>query len=377
MSAGVLVHEWLSPVGGSENVFGALASVFPDADMMCLWDDRGETYGGRRPRETWLARTQLRRHKALALPLMPIAWRRAPGAYDWILSSSHAFAHHVRFPASPGAVKLAYVHTPARYVWAPELDPRGAGLIARAGATPLRALDRMRAQEIDSIAVNSEYVRDRVRRSWGRDARVIHPVVEVERIQSVKSWVEGLQGSDAAIIEKLPPIFVLGASRWIGYKRLDLVIGAGAAAGVPVVIAGGGPDESRLRAVARDAPVPVVFVRDPSDALLYALYERAGVLVFPAVEDFGIVPAEALAAGTPVAVGPTGGAREVPDGGSGVLLDDFRPETLRRAVESAFTLSAQACRERARRFGRERFKASAREWVDEVVGGRSLPGRAA
>ena len=119
--SGVLVHEWLAPRGGSENVFESLTRIFPDAARYCLWNDSDGrfTVDG----ETWLARTPLRGHKAAALPLMPLAWRTLPDVdAEWILTSSHLFAHHARFGGvARHAPKLVYAHTPARYIWTPEL----------------------------------------------------------------------------------------------------------------------------------------------------------------------------------------------------------------------------------------------------------------
>ena len=106
--SGVLVHEWLAPRGGSENVFEALSRVFPDAARYCLWNESEGRFvvDG----ETWLARTPLRGRKAAAVGLMPLAWRTLPSVdADWILTSSHLFAHHARFGGSGrGAPKLVY-----------------------------------------------------------------------------------------------------------------------------------------------------------------------------------------------------------------------------------------------------------------------------
>src|SRR5690606_36447909 len=124
------------------------------------------------------------------------------------------------------------------------------------------------------------------------------------------------------LLEELPDAFVLGASRFIRYKRLDLVISAAEKAGLPAVIAGRGPEEQHLRAVAAAARVPVHIVVSPSDEMLYALMQLAAVFVFPAIEDFGIVPVEAQAAGTPVVTGPFGGQVETFENGvSGVVAD--------------------------------------------------------
>ncbi len=200
--------------------------------------------------------TPLRRHKALALPLMPATWRapQRSAAYDWALVSSHAFAHHVNV-GSPECPKYVYVHTPARYLWAPELDARGDNLAARLAGPPAAGDRPASRAEATSIAANSRFVADRVERAWERPATVIHPPVDVAWIRS-GGWRKQLTDADRRVLEALPADFVLGVSRFIPYKRLDAVMQTGQLLGVPVVIAGHGPLEAELRAMAAEFTVP-------------------------------------------------------------------------------------------------------------------------
>lgn len=366
--AGAIVHEWVARTGGSERVFEAMARVFPDADLFTLWDDSGGENFNRAIHESWLSRTPLRRHKALALPLMPTVWRtlRARRGYEWVLVSSHVFAHHARFAGQDRNLpKLIYAHTPARYIWEPGLDSRGRSSVVRLGASILRPLDRRRNREAVAVATNSEFVRKRVQDAWDRDATVIHPPVEVALIRSRNCWQEVLTGEEARIADRIPDVFVLGASRFVPYKRLEVVLATGAAAGVPVVIAGDGPERARLRALAADVNVPVHIVRNPSDALLYALYQRALAYVFPAVEDFGIMPVEAMAAGCPVVVGSRGGASEsVRAGVSGAIAESSDVKDLVVALEHAAGLERRFIPETVQRFSVDRFQHEIRDWVE-------------
>lgn len=362
--SGVLVHEWLARHGGSENVLSELAHIFPDAPIVSLWDDAPERFAPGRVSETWMARTPLRRHKALALPLMLETWRHlGANDADWILCSSHLFAHHARFsgPAAD-APKYVYTHTPARYIWTPELDDRGDSRIARTISRSLQGFDRKRAQEAHSIAVNSAFVGSRVEKAWGRESVVIHPPV------SVKAYAEDSQdlltSKEGSILDALPATFILGASRFVPYKRLDVAIAAGVAAGIPVVIAGDGPDGTRLRALADENPGLVTFVHQPSTALLNQLYRRALVYVFPAIEDFGIMPVEAMATGTPVIANAVGGAAEsVKHGVTGATLQSFDSAALREAVDIAATADAADCISTAWEFDVEVFAGRIRAWV--------------
>ena len=235
---------------------------------------------------------------------------------------------------------------------------------ARAASTVLKPLDRRRAQEATAVAANSEYVRRRVQRAWLRDATVIHPPVDVDRINAEPDWTARLDGRDAAVAAALPGEYLLGASRFIAYKRLDLVVRAGEASGLPVVLAGGGPDHEAVQALARQAEVPVTIVSEPSAALLSALYQRAAAFVFPAVEDFGMMPVEAMAAGTPVVANAQGGTREsVVPGLSGALVERFDREELRRAVEQARAVDRRALVDHAASFSVARFQERIRAWV--------------
>ncbi|WP_242090268.1 glycosyltransferase [Curtobacterium sp. DN_7.5] len=364
---GVILHEWIERRGGAERVVDAMASAFPAADLGCTWDDDPGRYPGRVVRESFIARTPLRGRKALALPALSAMWRAAPpvrGEYDWALVSSHLFAHHARVLGVAPERQFTYVHTPARYLWNPELDARGDRLAVRAVAPFFRAVDRRRGRELRRVAANSGFVRDRIRDAWGIEARVIHPPVQVDRLTSVPDWSAELDEHELAVLEDLPRGYLLGASRFVPYKRLDVAIDAGRASDRPVVIAGSGPGETELRALSSRSGVDVRFVIDPSDALMAALMQRATAFVFPPVEDFGIMPVEAMALGTPVVANRLGGAGEtVQDGVTGALVDDFSDAALARAVDRVSGLDGAACRERAAQFRTERFQQELREWM--------------
>ncbi|MFC5061605.1 glycosyltransferase [Actinomycetospora atypica] len=364
----MLVHEWIAQAGGSENVLEAMSTSFPDADIHCLWNDSSGRFDASRVHESWMARTPFRRSKALALPLMPVAWRTLQDqGYEWALISSHAFAHHAHFRGAPATFRrFVYVHTPARYVWSRAHDARGDGLLARIASRALRPLDRRRAGEGAEFAANSHFVRERIRRTWGVDARVIHPPVDVELIQSVDDWRSELTDGERRFLDLLPSDFVLGASRFIPYKRLEDVIRTGEALSKPVVLAGRGPHRRVLEDAAATANVPVIFVDAPSRAMLYALYQRTALYVFPAVEDFGIMPVEAMAAGAPVLAQVEGGAAEsVIPGLTGGLVAFDDDDAIRRAAYEAMQTLQSHRREHAKEFSLARFQREIAEWVSQ------------
>lgn len=362
---GLIAHEWIEKTGGAERVLDSFVDLYPDADVYCLWNSAPDRYPTGRVAESPLARSPLRERKALSLPVMPFLWRSIPDAdYEWMLISSHLFAHHARTSSVSPDRTFVYAHTPARYLWTPELDPRGASPLVRAVAPAFRALDARRARGHVNVAANSAFVRDRIRSTWKVDAQVIHPPVDVARLQSVADWTAELSADDRALFDSLPDAFILGASRFVGYKRLDVAIDTAVATGMPVVIAGSGPEEAALRTYARAAGARAHFVLNPSDALMAALMQRAVVYVFAPVEDFGIMPVEAMAVGTPVIVNAVGGASEsVVDGETGVALSSFDPESLRRAVAATSWMQPSRVRARAAEFGEARFQRVVRAWM--------------
>lgn len=283
-----LVHEWFGATGGSEEVFRRIADLVPHAERFVLWKDRDVTEPGLR--ESWLARTPLTRSKALALPLMPLVWRTLTRErYDVVISSSHAFAHTVRLGSPEQTRYLSYVHAPARYLWSPTFDGRGASPLLAPPRRVLRAADVRLSRHVHSYAANSREVQNRIRRYWRRDATVINPPVDTDYFAAAPA-VDRSQSRD----------YLLGVGRWIPYKNFDLVIGIAEAAGLPLVLAGSGPEETNLRRLADRVGVPVTFEVMPGKERLRQLYWGARALLFPVHEDFGIIPVEAQACGTPV-----------------------------------------------------------------------------
>lgn len=358
----------MEKAGGAEKVVNSMLKSFPDADLFCLWNDAQGGHG-RNVRESWLAKTRLRKHKALALLAMPAIWKHLSfnEEYEWALISSHLFAHQATLTGINSATrKYVYVHTPARYIWTPELDARGQGIGARLLSPALRSVDRARARANKRVAANSDFVRQRIQATWGIDSRVIYPPVDVKRITSKENWADQIDERYHEVLDALPDEFILGASRFVPYKRLDWVISAGEAANVAVVIAGAGPEEQRLRLQAAGAKVPVTFLISPPDELLFVLYQRALAYIFPPVEDFGIMPVEAMAAGAPVVVNHQGGAAEsVINGQTGVHLESFSGQEITAAIHAASNMDRSQIRHRSHEFSEERFMTQIQEWIAE------------
>lgn len=364
-----IVHEWLDSLAGSEKVFLALADLLPASDLYALTVSpamqeqlhrRGLTV-----RTTWLDTPFARAHRGLTLPLMPLAWQTLRPLvkgddYDLVISSHHAYADSNRIGRRAGH-HLVYVHTPARYVWSPELDERGGNPGVRVARPLLQGLDLRAARGVTEFAANSTAVRDRIHRYYHRDARVIYPPVDLEH------FVPG-SGDTGLDVERG---YLLSVGRFIPYKRHDLALRLSADVGVPVVLAGHGPEERALRVLAADLGVEAHFCIKPDDDRLRAIYQGASALVFVGLEDFGIVPVEAQACGTPVIGLAAGGTLDtVVPGVSGALVSEsYELGELREALQECRALSRSGVAASARRFSSEVFRQRILEWISDSTGG--------
>lgn len=357
-----LCHEWLRSRSGSEKTFERIAQTFPSADLYALTRNPAIEFslGGRPVHTTFIDQlAPLRQRHALQLPLMPLAWRYASRkSYDLVITSSHACVKGF-WPARK-ALHLCYCYTPMRYVWLSSLDQRRTrDHLSRFGESVLRQWDLSSVAWVDEFAAISTEVQARIERFYGRPSRVIHPPVDTAFY------------SPDETLEKAG--FVLAVSRMVPYKRLDLAIKACGALGVPLVIAGAGPQETVLRELAGRSKASVEFVIHPSDEVLRKLYREAEALIFPAEEDFGIVAVEAQACGTPVlALGKGGSLDTVVDGETGVLVPEQTEEEMTAGLETLLGSrpAASRCRHNAERFSAQRFSEELIDWVSRCVADR-------
>lgn len=356
-----IAQEWIAARAGSEKVFEAMSEALPQADLYALTYDptvRLET-GGRQVHTSFLdAHPLLRDHREISLPLMPLAWRRiaAKKSYDIVVTSSHACAKGFR----PGrsSLHLSYVHSPMRYAWTPQLDGRGQSPFFAPARAELRRWDKRSTRWVDDFAANSSAVAARVQDFYERDARVIPPPV------------------DTAFFSE-PPLHesvrsgLLAVGRLIPYKGFDLAIKVAAATGEALTIVGRGPEEAKLRAMAAEAGAPVHFETSANDTRLRQYFRSARLLIFPTVEDFGIVPVEAQAAGLPV-IGPRRGGLldTVIHGETGVLVDPMSIAAFADACVQFRSSSStvEACVTNASQFSEAQFRRRFLRWVSDCGG---------
>ena len=352
-----LVHDYLNQRGGAERVFAHIASAWPQAPIYTsLYDGRvtGELFASARVRPSYLAGIPFanKYFRALA-PLYPRAFESFDfTGFDAIVSSTTSWAKGIRVP--PGAVHVCYINTVSRFAFAPdEYVPR----YARPFVTRLIEWDRRAAQRPTRFVANSRNVAERIRKFYGRDSDVLHCPVDLDRFSV------GPGNGDYCVV----------AARLLPYKRVDLAIRAAALANVPLFVAGSGPDEERLRRIAKGTTTTMLgFV---SDARLNELIGNARAAVVPGEEDFGLVPLEAAAAGRPTIAYRAGGALEtIVEGETGAFFDDASAESLAEALGAfdAARFDPRRLRAHAERFSPAQFIEKLRSIVERTY--REKPG---
>lgn len=319
-----IAQDWLADEAGSERVTLEFSRILANAPIYTSFFNPAIFDRAIDPRRvhTWPLQRLLgpTRHFRSLLPLYPAYFSLLDlRDYQLVLSSSVAFTHAVR--TEPTAMHISYVYTPLRYAW--DLDSYLAGsawgLPARVGSRALRGVlkrwDVATASRPDVVVAISEAVRERIKRHWKRDAEVIYPPVDVEEIP-LSTHDDG---------------FLLVAARMLAYRRLDIAVDACTALGRELVVVGDGPERAHLE---RRAGGSVRFLGRVDRPQLLDLFARCHAYLVPGIEDFGIAPVEAMAAGKPV-VGYRGGgvAETVVDGSSGVLFDEQDSGSMATAIE--------------------------------------------
>lgn len=363
-----IVFEWFQRFGGVERVVAEMQRAFPSADFFALVHDpesvRGTPLDGVPVRTSFIQSLPKAKEKYRSyLPLMPLAVEQFDlRPYDLVLSSSHTVAKGVLTRADQ--LHVSYVYTPVRYAWDLYLDylvdsgmDRGIkSWFARPLLHYIRLWDAVAANRVDAYLTLSRYVQRRIWRLYRRPARVIYPPVEVERYRPDLPRDE----------------FFVTVSRFVPYKRMDLIVEAFTRMGRELVVIGDGPDRVKIERLA--GPNVKILGYQPDEVVAQYL-QRARAFIFAADEDFGIAPVEAQASGCPVIAYGRGGALETVIGwpsskATGVFFETQTPEALKAAV-SFFeaheeSIKPEACRSNAERFSRGRFQREFQATMEEL-----------
>ena len=357
-----LVHEWLVNYAGSERVVEQIINCFPEADVFTLIDnlsssERGFLHG-KKVTTSFLQKIPLAKTKhRLFLPLMPLAIEQFDlSAYDVIISSSHAVAKGVL--TGPNQLHICYCHSPMRYAWDMQhqylkesnSESGVKSWIMRYFLHKIRVWDYRTANGVDYFIANSSFIARRIKKVYARESEVIHPPVDVEK------FIPCLVKND----------YYFTASRLVPYKKIDLI--AAAFKLMPdkkLIIAGSGPDKDKLLNLI-DGVKNIRYVGFITDAQMIEYMEKAKAFVFAGEEDFGIIPVEAQACGTPVIAYGVGGVRDsVVAGVTGELFNSQDVSSLIDAVMKFENSSydANACVDNAKKFSVAEFCSKFKESV--------------
>lgn len=355
-----IVHESLSARGGAERVLEELALVFPHARIYALEAENNALFGGAPVTVSFLRRVpEILRRRRLVLPLYPLAPETFDlSASDVVISSSSAFAKGI--VTRPNTLHVCYCHAPTRFLWDATQDilrEFEQGTLRR-GALQLilhilRLWDRAAAKRVDVFVANSETTKARIRKYYRSDATVIPPPVDVERFSCAP--------------ERMRQYFLF-LGRLSPYKGARLAIQTFRKLELPLVVAGQGRELPILKKIAGPT---ITFRGFVPEERLPALYAGARAVVFPSDDDFGIVPVEALASGTPVLALRRGGATEtIIEGVTGEFFDEPMEELLadcvRRFLEHEESYDVEAMRDTARKFSPMNFQSSMRSCVEQA-----------
>jgi len=366
-----LIHDWLVVNGGAEKVLQRLLNIFPNADLYTLVDFLDEESRG------WLGDTKITTSFIQKMPfakskysnylsLFPIAIEQFDmSGYDLIISSSYCVAKGVI--TGPEQVHLSYCHSPARYAWdlqaqylkESNLHKGMKSIIARYILHKFRIWDVRTANSIDAFIANSQFIKKRINKCYRRDALIIYPPADLDRFQLYEDKQD----------------YFLAASRLVPYKRIDLIVEAfSKMPDKKLKVIGSGPELDKINALGKGFD-NIEIMGYQKDAILKETMQKAKAFVFAAEEDFGILPVEAQACGTPVIAFGKGGCLEtVTDGVSGIHFYEQSTDAIVDALDrfDGLTFSPADVRENAMKFSTAAFDNNILTFVDEL---RSMVGQ--
>lgn len=358
----VLLHDWLVGFRGGERVLEALCELYPDAPIYTLIHKKGSTSPTIESKEivtSWLNNIPgIHEHYRYFLPLMPFAAAslKIKHQADIVISSSHCVIKGVKKPE--GAIHVSYIHSPMRYIY-DQFDNyfSKSRLLIKVFANLLRpflkAWDFLSNANVDYFVANSTFIQKRIQTFYFRDSVVIHPFVD---LQDFKNQPLENQRENFLMVTAFAP-----------NKRVDLAIEAFNQSGLPLRIIGGGSDAeiSGLKSIAKSN---VNFLGQISREAVLKEYSNAKALIFPGVEDFGIVPLESLASGTPVIAYKVGGVLDTLNEQSAVFFESPTAEALLDAVEKfkKCKFDRPQLQVFANQFSKENFQQKVKVFIDKV-----------
>ncbi|MDO8557352.1 MAG: glycosyltransferase [Candidatus Jorgensenbacteria bacterium] len=348
-----ILHDYLNQYGGAERVLEVLLEIFPSADIYTLLYDKARTFGkfeNNIKKVSFLNIPFVRRKHRMFIPFMPLASRflKSKEKYDLVISSTAGYGKGFRVE-SP--YHVCYCLSPLRYAW--EIDylkdlPFSPWplkeMVIRPIAKWLRAWDVKSSSRVNVFFADSSYIGEKVRAYYKRNAEVIYPPVDVKTFYPERNVINSEE-------------YYMMAGRLLYYKRFDLGILACNKLRKKLKIIGMGPEFEKLKQIAD--PNYVSFIKHPEDEELRRLYSNAKAFIFPQIEDFGLVAAEAQACGVPVIAYNVGGGPEIVEmRRTGLLFDKQTTDAVIRAIHESDGIKWDRTyiAHHAQRFSKENFK---------------------
>jgi len=352
-----IVTDWLTNYGGAESVISAFHDLFPEAPIYTTIyrpEKMRELGKLKDVRTTYLQKLPIKKHQWL-LSLMPMAVEMMNlDDYDLVLSSCHSVSKGVI--TKPDTLHISYCHTPMRYAWESwdfetrlKKFPRFLHGSIRRQIKKIREWDYCAAQRVDQYIANSSHIGGQIKKHYGRDSEVIYPPVHTEKFKPVAKPTED---------------YYFSVGRLIPYKKFDLIVDTFNELGLPLKIAGIGPELDKLKAKAKPNVEILGYV---DDSTLVELYTNCKAFLCPQIEDAGIVPLEAMACGRPVIALNRGGSLDTMiDGKTGVLYKEQTIAGLSEAIKKfeGMKFDPKFIRKHAEQFDVEHFKKKIRDFVE-------------
>ncbi len=345
-----LVHDYLNQFGGAERVLLALTEMFPEAPIYTIFYDENKLHGklkGKDIRTSFLDFQLARDNHRFFIPIMPLAAEslNLGNEYDLIISDSASFGKGINYSRG---LHLSYLHAPIRYAWEPDtyLGTFLNRSLISLGSIPLsyiRSWDKRAAQKPDVILTNSNFIANKLKSFYARDAEVVHPPVDTSIFYPDRS--------------ANPEPYFLALGRLIHSKRFDLIVKAFNELDLKLKVVGSGSEKEKIKSLIRSSNIEMISEVRNENELRKIISDAEGVL-FPQLEDFGLVAAESLACGTPVIAYGAGGALEIIEEGlTGTFFQEQSADSIRQAIErfQKMTFDREQISLKAKRFSKDAF----------------------
>ena len=358
-----LINDWYNQNGGAEKVIHAINNVWDDFDHFALVDflneeERAFILNGETARYSFIQKLPfVKRNHRKYLQFFPYAIEQFDlRKYDLVLSSSSSIAKGVL--TNSNQLHICYCHSPIRYSWdlyhqyleEANLNKGIKGIYAKYVLHKIRIWDALTANRVDHFIANSKYIAARIKKIYNRDSTVIYPPVNTDYFE----------------LEENKEHYYFTASRMVPYKKIQLIVEAfNQLPNHTLIVGGDGPDYNKIRKIAKSN---IQFIGHTSSDQLKAYMQKAKAFLFAAEEDFGIVPVEAQACGTPVIAFGKGGALEtVINRKTGVFFNEQTVDSILGAIQifEESTFNYKEIREHALKFSKQRFEMEIKKFVEE------------